>query len=147
MTSTQFIEVSLRSPSGEKVELAGVVLTIKFFIGGTYRFGFRSNPTDANGKVVITYDFLEEARSRNLKIQPHDYRTTLEECDSFVEISVPTMLELRNAADILETMGQGQFSELSNSWRRASNNLISASECGLDVDQEVTRCNLVVLHR
>lgn len=147
MTSTQLIEVNLRRPNGEKVELAGVVLTIKFFMNGTYRFGFRSKPTDSSGRVVITYDFLEEARLRNLKIQPHDYRTTFEECDSFVEISVPTIFELCNAADILETMGQGQFRELSNSWRRASNDLISATGCGFDVVQNVTRCNLVVLLR
>jgi hypothetical protein len=144
MTPTQLIEVSLRRPNGGRVELAGVVLTIKFFLHGTYRFGFRSNPTDPSGQVVITYDFLEEARLRNLKIQPHDYRTTLEECDPFVEISVPTQLELSNAAEILETMGQGQFRELSDTWRRASNGAIPASGCGCDVVHTVTRCDLVV---
>jgi hypothetical protein len=85
---------------------------------------------------------LEENRLRNLEIQPWDYKTTLDECDAFVKISMPSKEEMLDAADVLDRMGLGKFSDISDSWRKNQNQFLSAEEYELSLNESLNECEL-----
>lgn len=55
----------------------------------------------------MSYDDVEKKRLQNLKAQPWDYKTRLEECDPVARISVPSQDELDGAAKIAASFNLG----------------------------------------
>ncbi len=143
MNKNQILKVNLKNQSGEAIALSGIFLTVSFFVNGVYRFGFRTGSSDSQGCVEISFEDMEKDRWENLEVQPLDFKTTLDECDTLVIVSLPSKDELIRAADTLDTMGEGRFPEISTLWRKASNGLLSAEECEVELDQALNICDLV----
>jgi hypothetical protein len=121
-------------------------ISIDFFLHGNHRYGFRLGPTDDDGYLRVTYNDVEERRRANLKVQPWDYKTRLDECDLVVRMSVPTQDELDAAVRIATSFNMGVVPPEAEQWALANNRHVSCKEVdvqlvGGEVDVDI-HCDL-----
>ena len=143
MSPNQRIIVRLVDIDGKIIRLSGVYLTVSFFVNGVYRFAFRSDSSNKDGLIIVSYESMEAGSLRNLKVQPLDYQTKLEDCDPFVEISIPKQEELVRAAEILESMGMGKHLDLAKGWRCAANDHVQSTTQKVVLRESSSQYNLV----
>ncbi len=124
MNTNQSILVLLVDSLGKEVRQENIFFTISFYLKGKYRYAFRVGGTNENGSLLITYDDVEKCRLDNLKLQSWDYKTTLNECDRQVKLSVPTKQELIKAYEISSRFNMGNQS---SAWLNAANDLVKAN--------------------
>lgn len=72
-----------------------VLIDIVLFLRQRVRYRFNLGTTDGSGLIKIDFQRLEEIRRSNQKDNLMDYNTPLTECDSIVEILVPSSGELK----------------------------------------------------
>ena len=96
MNSGQEIQIQLVNGDGRALQVAGVLVNIRLFIGGAFRYEFTAGRTGDAGCVTATYDGLEQQRSTAARAFLMDYNDKLETCDSLVMILVPSERELRS---------------------------------------------------
>lgn len=125
MKPTEVFDIQLVDESGRSIHLAGVSVSIDFFLKGSHRYGFRLGPTDAEGHLTVRYEDVEARRLENLKAQPWDYKTRLEECDPLVVFSVPSQDELNAAVTIATSFNLDVLPPDVEWWSRANNRLLS----------------------
>jgi hypothetical protein len=125
MKPPQVIEVQLVDRSGRAIQLKDVSVSVDFFLHGAHRYGFRFGPTDEGGHIRVSYDDVERRRQMNLHAQPWDYKTTLDETDPKVQVSVPPQDELRKAAKIATSFNLGTLPPDAAFWLRANNDRIT----------------------
>lgn len=143
MKPGQRLTIKLTDRVGQPLPLPGVILTLLFSMNGRHRYGFRSEASNQQGVINVSYENLEAARQRNLSVQPADFKTLLEDCDETMRILLPSHEELLSGADILETMGQGRWPDLALCWRKASNGQLRARELSVVVNDAITEIDLV----
>lgn len=125
MKPNDVFELQLVDNDGHPIALAGVSVSIDFFMHGNHRYGFRLGPTDHAGQLTVRYVDVETKRLASLKVQPWDYKTRLEECDSYVVFSVPSQEELDAAVKVATSFNLGIVPLDAVWWSRASNRLIA----------------------
>jgi hypothetical protein len=121
------IDVQLVDESMQPLSLPDVSLSIDFYLNGKYRYGFRIDGTDHNGRRQVTYEDVEQRRLQNLEAQPWDYKTRLEECDPLVRLSVPRPSELDEAVRTATSFNMGIVPPDAQQWARANNRFISCA--------------------
>src|ERR1043166_3024677 len=124
MKPHQVIEIQLVDHYGQAIQLKDVSISLDFFLRGAHRYGFRFGPTDERGHIRVSYDDVEQRRQRSLHAQPWDYKTTLDETDPKVNISVPSQDELQKAAKIATSFNLGTLPPDAAFWLRANNRQI-----------------------
>jgi hypothetical protein len=102
MQPKQSLAIQLTSLPGCEVKTGDILLDIKLFTRGSFRYQFKAGRTDAKGKLSITYADLEFQRASNAKLFLMDYNTPLTDCDPLVEISIPSDRELKIASEYVE---------------------------------------------
>jgi hypothetical protein len=76
--------------------MGNIMVEIEFFTNGNYRYGFGIGRTDRNGRLVASYDDLENHRLLLSGKYLMDYNTKLEDCDPIANVIVPSEEELRS---------------------------------------------------
>jgi hypothetical protein len=143
MKPQQTIEVQLIDRSGHPLAIDGVSLSLDFFLHGEQRYGFRFGPTDDHGHLNLAYSDVEWRRQINLKAQPWDYKTTLDETDPTVRVSVPSQGELENAAKIATLFNLGEVPPDAAFWLRANNSKIVCQAVDATINADKTIVNVV----
>lgn len=143
MTPTQTLDVQLVNETGAAVRLEGVSISIGFFFNGNYRYAFRLGPTDENGHLRVSYADVEQRRLLNLKEQPWDYKTRLDECDPVVRLSVPSQDELNEAAKIATSFNMGVVPPDAEWWARANNRDIRCESTEVLLQEQNTTVSIV----
>lgn len=128
MNPTQSLKIQLIREDGSPVEVKGVFFSIRFFMSGVYRFAFRTRGTDENGQVVVTYDEMERTRKINLKHQPMDFKTALDECDPIVVVRTSTAEEMRGASRTVHQFEATEYFDDAEEWLHSSNGMVRAEE-------------------
>jgi hypothetical protein len=143
MEPQQTIEVQLVDRSGRWIDLDGVSVSLDFFLHGKQRYGFRFGPTDHHGYLNLSYSDVERRRQINLKAQPWDYKTTLDETDPTVRVSVPSQGELENAAKIATSFNLGEVPPDAAFWLSANNSKIVCQAVDVTINSDKTIVNVV----
>ena len=143
MKPQQTIEIQLVDHSGHPIELEGVSISLDFFLHGIHRYGFRLGPTDHLGRLHLSYSDVEQRRQMNLHAQPWDYKTTLDETDTTVRVSVPSRDELQKAAKIATSFNLGDVPPDAAFWLRANNGKIECQPVDATLDGGRTVVNVV----
>lgn len=121
MKPTDVLNVHLTDAQERTIQMSDVSISIDFFFHGNHRYGFRLGPTDKDGHLRVTYSDVEERRRANLKVQPWDYKTRLDECDPIIRVSVPTQDELDAAVRIATSFNMGVVPPDAEQWAGANN--------------------------
>src|ERR1700722_19706698 len=95
MRPGESLHIQLSDEDGNPLPIANVYVVIHLFTRGNYRYGFEAGRTDADGRIVVTYDSLEAERRENGRMFIMDYNTPLEDCDSVSTLLVYPEQELR----------------------------------------------------
>ena len=78
-------------PKNEKPSLlANLYVDLILFIRGKYCYGFRFGPTDAQGKLRIAYQDVENERAKAASYDLMDYNTPIDNCDDILKIKLPS---------------------------------------------------------
>ena len=144
MHPKQSIIVQLEIAPGDALRLGDVLLDVKFFTRGKFRYQFKAGRTDASGRLVITYDELERQRLSNAEWFLMDYNTPLIDCDPIVELSMPSEKELKMAADSVQ-QNFGTQPDWASRW--PSNAQLDAAPRKVDLSNTVTRVPLLCVFR
>lgn len=72
------------------------MLQIEFFTNGKYRYGFEAGRTDGRGRLIVSYEALENRRLGLGRENLMDYNTKLNECDPIAKIVILSEEELRS---------------------------------------------------
>jgi hypothetical protein len=115
-----------------------VFVDLTFFMKGKQRYGFRVGATDENGRLRIAYGDVEADRLGNLKVQPWDYKSILEDCDSGVVTSIPSAEKLQWASHVAKTFNLGEMPDWAKNWSKANNAKIKAEPAAVDLLQNHT---------
>jgi hypothetical protein len=100
------LHIQLSEAQGSPLTIANVYVVIQLFTRGNYRYGFMAGHTDAAGRIVVTYDSLEEQRRENSAMFIMDYNTQLEDCDPVAKLVVYSEQDLRaKRSKALKTFG------------------------------------------
>ena len=132
-------KLQLVDNDGDPLALAGASVSIDFFMHGNHRYGFRLGPTDHAGQLTVRYDDVETKRLASLEVQPWDYKTRLEECDSYVVFSVPSQEELDAAVKVATSFNLGIVPLDAEWWSRASNRLIACESVKVNDGQTAVK--------
>lgn len=143
MKPHQTIEVQLVDHSGHPIELEGVSVSLDFFLHGIHRYGFRFGPTNHHGGLHLPYSDVDQRRQMNLHSQPWDYKTTLDETDTTVRVSVPSRDELQKAAKIATSFNLGDVPPDAAFWLQANNGKIECEPVDVILDRDTTVVNVV----
>lgn len=95
MKSGTVLDVQLVDAQGKPLTMPDVSIDVVFYSGGKERYRFDAGATDAQGRISTSYDTLERARKENQAFALMDYNTKLEDCDDQLELTVPTLDQLR----------------------------------------------------
>jgi hypothetical protein len=128
MNPAQSLKIELIREDGRPAEVKGVFFSICFFMSSVYRFAFRTPSTDEKGQVVVSYNEIERARKINLKHQPMDFKTTLDECDPVVVVRTPTAEEMREASRTVHQFEATEYFDDAEQWLHSSNGMVRAEE-------------------
>jgi hypothetical protein len=143
MKTNQTLKIQLIDYLRTSLAIENVFIDLTFFLAGKERYGFRVGPTDRNGQLHVTYDDVEKARLRHLEVQPWDYKTKLEECDSRIRIEIPTAEELQSASVIAQTYNQGKMPQRAIDWLAGNNGRIKASPVEVEHTQSHTDVDIL----
>lgn len=88
------LTVRLLNAEGEPLPIAGVLLDIRFYVGGRFRYSFSLGQTDAEGVCRSSLQPVERQLEANRRLFLMDYNTPLTACDAAVGIAAPTAGEL-----------------------------------------------------
>jgi len=88
------VEVRLVTRSGEPLRVPGVLLDIRFYVDGQFRYSFSLGRTDEEGVSRTTMEEIERELAANRRFFLMDYNTPLSDCDTAVGIVAPTAREL-----------------------------------------------------
>ena len=117
MNEANLLSIQLVSHDGNRVEIAGVELDIRFYVQGRIRYTFLLGRTDDKGTVCTHLSDIEQQLQENRRIFLMDYNTGLDECDSVVGIFVPSPEEIARRDTARQTWWPGTTAtpETSNS--------------------------------
>jgi hypothetical protein len=96
MKPGQAIHVQLADIDGKPLPIENILVWIHLYTLGNYRYGFEAGRTNAEGRLVVTYDDLEKQRREDGAFFVMDYNTPLEECDPIAKLIVDSEGELRS---------------------------------------------------
>jgi hypothetical protein len=88
------LTVRLVDPAGEPMRIASVLLDIRFYVGGRFRYAFALGQTDGEGVCRTSLAAIERQLEANRRLFLMDYNTPLEDCDAIVGIVAPSAGEL-----------------------------------------------------
>jgi hypothetical protein len=113
--TNQDLTVQLLDGQGEPLRIPGVLLDIRFYVGGQFRYSFPLGQTDAEGVCSTSFESIERQLEANRRLFLMDYNTPLRDCDRTVGVAVPTGAELKERASARakwwpETIGPGNAS-------------------------------------
>lgn len=95
MRHGQSIEIQLVDSYGKPLLLSNVIVALRFFTKGNYRYAFNIGRTNDIGRITVSYNDIEKQRSRNAEEYLMDYNTKLEDCDSTIRVVI---LPIENCA-------------------------------------------------
>jgi hypothetical protein len=88
------LTVRLGDSAGESIRIAGVLLDIRFYVSGRFRYAFSLGRTDGEGVCRTCLAAIERQFAANRRLFLMDYNTPLMDCDALVGIFAPTAGEL-----------------------------------------------------
>jgi hypothetical protein len=124
MKPSDVIFIQLLHTDGRVLELNMVQVAIGFFLHDVFRYEFTFGPTDDQGRLRVAYEDIERNRLESLRVQPWDYKTTLEECDRRIKISTDSQAELEKAIRIATSFNLGETPQHLRWWAKANNRMI-----------------------
>lgn len=136
MKPGQSIEIQLEDNSGKDLPLRDVVVRLRLFTNGNFRYAFHVGLTDRCGHLSVSYDDVEGLRSENAHHFMMDYNTRLEDCDPQISVVVPSEPTLREQYDAV-MRHFGTPPEWSNPWP-ANGALIVTDEVRAPLAEAVT---------
>jgi hypothetical protein len=95
MTPDRSIVIRLVNANSEPLSLGNVDLEVNFFMKRNYRYGFKVGRTNESGVLNVSYTDIEKLRRKDAEQNLMDYNSRLEDCDSEVEIVIPSEKMLR----------------------------------------------------
>ncbi len=141
MKPNQSLEIQLADSVGRPVNVANVVVEIRFFTRGTQRYSFALGRTDEGGHLSAPYSEIERIRRDNAEDSLMDYNTKLEDCDSDVKLVIPSQPQLVEQYD-RALRNYGQPPGWANVW--PSNVKITAEEKSVRLINSVTEAQVPV---
>jgi hypothetical protein len=139
MRPKQSIKIQLVDNQGNSLPIGNVMVNVEFFVKGNYRYGFEAGRTDATGRLVVSYDDLDNRRRKLGNEFLMDYNTTLDECDPTVKIVILTEQELRSRREQV-VRSFGREPEWSAAW--PSNAQISAETKSVDLSAQTVNVKI-----
>ena len=88
------IVVRLVDAKGDGVQIANVLVDVRFYMQDRYRYGFTLGRTGADGLLDTNLADIQAKLDENRSYFLMDYNTPLSDCDGAVGIYVPTSDEL-----------------------------------------------------
>lgn len=76
-----------------------VFVDVVVFVRRRVRYRFNLGATDSSGQIEVSFSRLERIRLENQKDNLMDYNTPLTDCDSIIELIVPTAMELEQRCE------------------------------------------------
>ena len=84
------INVRLVRSDGEPLSISDVLINIRFYVEGRFRYQFILGRTGADGVCRASFQDIEGELEGNRRFFLMDYNTPLEDCDSKVGIFAPS---------------------------------------------------------
>ena len=84
------LNVRLMRPDGDPLPIAGVLIDIRFYVEGRFRYQFILGRSDADGVCRASFREIERKLEENRQFFLMDYNTPLASCDSEVGIFAPS---------------------------------------------------------
>jgi hypothetical protein len=138
MKSDQTILVELVDQMDKTLNISKVFVDIELYTKGQYRYGFRLNPTDQQGKLRIDYEMVEAKRKEAAGVFLMDYNTPLTDCDNRVKIYLPTAETLRKAIEGIGQWFGGKVPDYAKAWMTANNAKVRAAETFVELREKET---------
>jgi hypothetical protein len=147
MKPTQTLIIQFVGENEKPSLLANLYVDLLLFIRGTYCYGFRFGPTDAQGKLRIAYQDVENERAKAAKYDLMDYNTPIDNCDDILKIKLPSADELRKAYEWQTKSQTGGASTEAKNWIKAANSKVKCDETSVELKGTTTvvsiRCSSV----
>jgi hypothetical protein len=107
MKPGQSIQIQLTDEERRPLPIGNVMVQLELFTKGNYRYGFEAGRTDESGRLIVSYDDVEERRRRCSQQNLMDYNTRLEECDPTIRIVIlPEQELLLRQQKVLQSYGR-----------------------------------------
>jgi hypothetical protein len=140
MKPGQVLQIELRQAANDKpAAIANVIVDVYFHLNQKQRYGLRAGVTDAQGRLMLTYEDLENSRRRNAELQPWDYKTRIDECDPLLRVVVPSKPDLMRAYEIARSFAGGAVPADAASWLSAANDQVHAPPVTAETVGEQTK--------
>jgi hypothetical protein len=97
-------EIQLADHAGNPIRKDGVLVDVVLFVGGRVRYQFNSGATNDCGSLEIDHARLDELRLSNQKFSLMDYNTPLSDCDSTIEVLIPSVTELEQRIEAARSL-------------------------------------------
>ena len=88
------ITVRLIDRAGNSLPIANILVDLRFYVEGRYRYGFGLGRTKTDGVLRTTLGDIQNQLDENRRSFLMDYNTPLSDCDDLVGIYAPTPDEL-----------------------------------------------------
>lgn len=129
-------EVQLADHDGGSI-MKEVFIDAVVFLRKDVRYRFSLGTTDSAGLMEVSFNQLEQIRRRNQKDNLMDYNTTLQECDSTLELVVPRTEELEQRLEAARRWFAEDADSLADKIAMSKNDEISCASLKIDVGAEI----------
>jgi hypothetical protein len=133
MKPTQTLIIQFVDEKEEPSLLVNMYVDLLFFIRSRYCYGFRFGPTNAQGKLCIAYQDVENERAKAAKYNLMDYNTPIDNCDDILKIKLPSADELRKAYEWQTKSHTGGASVEAKNWINAANSKVKCDETSVEL--------------
>jgi hypothetical protein len=135
MNRVEGLNIQLIDANRQTAPVANVIVDVAFFVERRQCYQFYAGRSDLNGRIEARFDYFDHERRSNATENLMDYNIKIEDCDSQVQLHIPSLDELLSRLQAVKKWYPQCAHALVNRLTGCTNGIVNADDVTVELER------------